>query len=311
MHTRILGPLSLALVLMAALVNCSRRDASSSPAPVASDALVASSASEAKKQAGARAPDPIELLYAVPSLVVVSSRVDNPHDLPDFIVDRKPETAWNGRSGDLVGGYVGFRVPKDAHVAHVELSVGYDKKTDKKDLFTANVRIKKVRVWRNRKALKEAVLDPDKRTPQRIEINAGGGDFKLEVIETVTGTMRAWRELVVSELSVWGSPGVTVKTSPTPPPVRVGGLDSSIPVVERPKLAPTLEAACRAFEADSLAAFEAEKANGTYIDPDKKGGFTCHVGSLVAGAPSSPLLVELRELDETVTNPFVYDDGDF
>jgi hypothetical protein len=58
----------------------------------------------------------VELLHATPALVAVSSRVDNPRDLPEFLVDGRAVTAWNGRTGDLVGGYMAFRVPADAVV---------------------------------------------------------------------------------------------------------------------------------------------------------------------------------------------------
>lgn len=281
----------------AALVACGKervRPRASAAAPSASIA--------AAPDAGA----PIELLHAVPSIVAVSSRVDNPRDLPDFIVDGKPETAWNGRTGDLVGGYVAFRVPKDARVDFVKLQVGYDRKTDKEDLFTANVRIKAVRVFRDRKLLMEKTLDPDVREPQRIDVGAGGGDFKLEVKEIAPGTKASWRELVVSELSVWGKPGAQLLKKPHAPPVRVGGLDPSMPTIEHPKRAATLEAACRAFEKDRREAFAERKADfgsNPWGDSDTFEA-RCAPGAAIAGPKTS--FVSAVELDAIDEHPFYY-----
>src|SRR5687767_2662524 len=41
------------------------------------------------------------LLVTTAAEVTVSSRVDNPRDFPEHLVDGKHETAWNGKTGDL------------------------------------------------------------------------------------------------------------------------------------------------------------------------------------------------------------------
>jgi hypothetical protein len=181
------------------------------------------------------APMPlVDLLRVVPSTVAVSSSVDNPRDFPEHLVDGKLETAWNGRTGDLHG-WMGFSVPADAHVDHVEIVPGYahTSKTGV-DLFLANHRIAKVRVSRASATapstsegfvvLREASLDTSKRELQSIPIDAEGGRFRIEVLETVPGTRASWRELTVSELRVMGRPGATVRKSPTYPLVSVGSL---------------------------------------------------------------------------------------
>jgi hypothetical protein len=155
------------------------------------------------------------------SRVAVSSTVDNPKDYPEHLIDGKLETAWNGRTGDL-GGFIAFRVPRAARVASVHLTAGFDKK----DLFTANHRISRIKVMRDGVVLKEVALDVEKRGLQAIAIDQPGGDFELRVVATVQGTNAKWKELVVSELYVLGDPGSARRASPHLPRVRVGSLDA-------------------------------------------------------------------------------------
>ena len=182
----------------------------------------------AKDTTGAIAPpdpDPVvDLLHTVDATVAVSSKVDNPHDYPEHLVDGKPETAWNGKTGDLTG-WIAFRVPKTARVARIELTSGYDRVSREGDLFTMNYRIKKVRISREGQVLREASLDVDKRALQAIDIDAAGGDFKVEIVETVPGTQRTWRELTVSEFRVWGRAGGAPENPTHIPKMAIGGLD--------------------------------------------------------------------------------------
>lgn len=134
----------------------------------------------------APANDPVvDLLHTVEATVAVSSNVDNPRDYPEHLVDGKSETAWNGKTGDL-NGFIAFRVPKSARVVRVEITPGFDKVGPKGDLFTMNHRIKKVRISREGMVLEEATLDVARRGLQAIDLDAPGGDFKVEVLETVT-----------------------------------------------------------------------------------------------------------------------------
>lgn len=183
----------------------------------------------------AAAGDPVvDLLHTVDATVAVSSKVDNPHDYPEHLVDGKSETAWNGKTGDL-NGYIAFRVPKSARVLRVEITPGFDRVGPKGDLFTMNHRIKKVRVSREGTVLKEATLDVAQRKLQAIELDAPGGDFKVDVLETVPGTEKGWRELTVSEFRVWGRAGGAPENSKHIPRLAIGSLDGQVRAKAAPK----------------------------------------------------------------------------
>ncbi len=170
------------------------------------------------------APPVVDLLQATESDVAVSSNVDNPKDFPEHLLDGKPDTAWNGKTGDLHG-WISFRVPNDAQVARILLTAGFDKKNADGDLFTMNHRIKKIRVTRNGELVGEQALDIEKRTLQSMKIDKPGGTYKIEITETEPGSKKEWKELTVSELRVLGTPGKTgLRTTPRIPDVRVGAL---------------------------------------------------------------------------------------
>ncbi|MDB4995463.1 MAG: hypothetical protein JWM74_2895 [Myxococcaceae bacterium] len=243
---------------------CGESSSTSEPAEAA-----APIASGAKADAGP--VDPIvNLLYTTPAVVAVSSKVDNPKDFPEHLIDGKPETAWNGKTGDLVGGWIAFRVPQDAHVNVIAMSAGFDKRSKTgDDLFSQNHRIARVRVSRNGAALKEVSFNLGKRTPQDIKVDAAGGDFKIEVLEVAPGTKAEWRELTVSELAVWGTRGATRLEGTHLPSVRVGGLDAvdagadagAAPASGKPTRGPfaSLAAFCASHEAEWKPRFAAEK----------------------------------------------------
>jgi hypothetical protein len=170
----------------------------------------------------------VSLLAWTDSRVAVSSTVDNPRDFPEHLIDGKMDTAWNGRTGDLLGGFIAFRVPKEARVDRVRITCGFDRTAkDGRDLFTANHRIARVRVWRDGAALKEVTLDTSRRDLQSIDIDGPGGDYRLSVLETLPGTEPSWKELVVSELQVLGDPRGARLPGPHMPRVRVGSLDAA------------------------------------------------------------------------------------
>ncbi len=167
------------------------------------------------------------LLQIVPAKVAVSSTVDNPRDFPEHVMDGRLDTAWNGKTGDL-GAWIAFRVPADAHVDRVDLTVGYDRKTAKEDLFTENHRIQRVALSRNGQKLRDVTLDPDKRGWQSVPVDTDGGDFKLEVLATKAGTRAEWKEIVISELRVAGRPGKERRPPGEPLRISVGSLDAAI-----------------------------------------------------------------------------------
>jgi hypothetical protein len=172
----------------------------------------AGAAGVAARQPGAPPPGTVELLHRVPSVVAVSSRVANLGDRPEHIVDGQLDTAWNSRTGELAGAWVAFRVPASAQVKAIRLTAGYVHQNQDGDLFTMNHRIARVRIEKVGGDTHEARLDVERRDLQLIPFAAGGGDFKITVLETVPGSKKRWRELCISELEVWGIPG------PPPPP---------------------------------------------------------------------------------------------
>jgi len=186
----------------------------------------------ASTDAGAR-EKPIDLLHSVPCVVAVSSKVDNPKDFPEHLVDGKNETAWNSKTGDLHG-FMLFRVPKVSHVTHIELTVGFVKTNATGDLFTKNHRIEKVRLSREGKIVKEVSLDPESRELQGFDVDEDGGDFKLEVLATRPGTEKSWRELTVSELRVMGLANGAPENPQHVPLMAIGSLDG-IPARSTPK----------------------------------------------------------------------------
>lgn len=238
------------LVMLAVLAACSKRP----PPPVVVVAVDAGAPSVAPAKLD-------DLLHYTDAHLAVSSKVDNPRDLAEHIADGRLDTAWNGKSGDLVGAWFGFRVPRATRVRIVELTVGYDSSSKKgEDLFAANHRIAKVRVTRDGVSLGEHALDPDRRGFQRIALDAPGGDFKIEVLAVKPGTRAAWKEIVVSELRVLGDTGAARRATPAVPLVGIGAFDARTPFAgsadagARPK--PTSSKTARSVE-DLCAAWSA------------------------------------------------------
>jgi hypothetical protein len=178
-------------------------DAGSGVAPVAAT-LDAGAGGVARKKID------VDLLHFTSAAVAVSSNVNNPRDYPEHLIDGRPETAWNGKTG-LLNGKITFRVPVESHVRRIELSAGYDKKGPKGDYFLMNHRITKVEVRRLEPKpeikIGDFALNPDERLPQPIDINKSGGMYVIKITETQPGTKKEWQELVVSEMHVMGDPG--------------------------------------------------------------------------------------------------------
>lgn len=156
----------------------------------------------------------IELLHNTNAEVAVSSQVDNTRIRPMHLLDGDTRTAWNSRTGDLVGAWIAFRVPAEAHVTAIKLIVGNTGSGPEGDYFVLNHRIKRVRITREGTQLGEFALDPEQRGLQTIAIDQPGGAFRVEVLETVPGTRATWREICVSELEVWGSLPAPMKPRP-------------------------------------------------------------------------------------------------
>src|SRR4051794_15418120 len=135
--------------------------------------------------------DHMSLLAWTDSRIAVSSTVDNPRDFPEHLIDGKQETAWNGKTGDLVSGFIAVRIPEQARVRQIRITCGYDKiAKDGTDLFTANHRIARVKIHRPGVPfiMREYPLDTERRGAQTIELDVPGGDITITVMETVPGT---------------------------------------------------------------------------------------------------------------------------
>ena len=168
--------------------------------------------------------DEVNLLTHAPSTIAVSSTVANAAIVPDHIADGKLATAWNSKTGELVGAWVAVRLPADAKVKSIKLTAGFAHKDRRGDLFTMNPRIKKVRVSHNGKPIGDHVLDIANRGLQAIPVAVTGGDLEIRVLEIAPGTKPAWKEACISELEVWGE---VPKPAKAKPKFRVGGLDSA------------------------------------------------------------------------------------
>ncbi len=145
----------------------------------------------------------VDLLHRTLASVTVSSRVENATDAPEHLVDRRAETAWNSKSGDLTPS-ITVHVPARAWVRRFELTVGYDRVTPRGDQFVKNHRVAKVAVERGGEVVGVFELDPNERKPQSIPIDRQGGTFILRVLETRAGTEPRFREVTLSELAVLG-----------------------------------------------------------------------------------------------------------
>jgi hypothetical protein len=219
----------------------------------------------------------VDLLHSVACVVAVSSKVDNPKDFPEHLVDGKTETAWNGKTGDLHG-FIAFRTPEVTRVKRVELTVGFDKVGPSGDLFTKNHRITKVRLSRGERVVKEVDLDPEIRALQGFDVDEAGGDFKLDVLATLPGSEKKWQELVVSELRVLGLANGAPESPQHLPAMAIGSLDGVAPRKTgrgEPPAGPfaTLEELCAAYDKAMTPLIDAAFPGDRY--PGKIGGPHC------------------------------------
>jgi hypothetical protein len=209
------------LLIVAVLAACSREDPRVSPTPTPTP-IVPVPADAAPVPVGPL----VELLHHTPSVVAVSSVVLNPKFQPEALVDGDLKTAWNSRTGDLVGSWIAFRVPAAAHVTAIKLTTGFESSGPEGDYFTQNHRLRHVRVTHAGKLVADAELDPDKRGLQPIAVDAAGGDFRIEIVALAPGRNKAWRETCVSELEVWGRAAAASPSSKSPV-VKIGSLDGT------------------------------------------------------------------------------------
>ena len=202
-----------------------------------------------------RPRETINLLLHTKAEITLSSRVDNPRDFPEHLVDGKPATAWNGKTGDR-NAWIEVKLDPRVHVDAVLVTAGFDHG----DLFEKNLRVTKLRVTHDGTVVRDVDLDPNERGLQRIAIDRPGGTLKLAVLESAPGTKKEWQEIVVSELKVLGSaPSALVHTDARLPAMKIA------PGSEKPPLpadldelefegreGPNLDAICKVWSADVL-----------------------------------------------------------
>ncbi len=220
-----------ALVLTGAsvlVVACREATSVAVPAPAPPPTPIESALPSAAVRPSDAGAELVDLLHTVACTVAVSSKVENPLDFPEHLVDGKMDTAWNGKTGDLQG-FIAFRTPRVTRVRRVELTSGFDKTGPKGDLFVKNHRITKVRLSREGKLVKEADLDPLVRGLQGIDLDEEGGDFKLEILATLPGSEKKWRELTVSEFRVLGARNGAPGNPEHIPAMAIGSLDGVPP----------------------------------------------------------------------------------
>jgi hypothetical protein len=163
------------------------------------------------------APTPeLELLHALPAAVATSSAYREDVAEVAKLVDGDLESAWNSRTGDLVGSWVAFRVPGDAQLTAIEMTAGFTKRTGSRDLFTGNHRVSRVRVTRDGAQVAEHTLRTDERGLQRFAVTGPGGDYRVEVLELLPGERTDWRETCISELRVLGHSSAARAASSVP-----------------------------------------------------------------------------------------------
>ncbi len=148
---------------------------------------------------------PIDLLRAARADVAVSSAYRDRLAQAAALVDGDLETAWNSRTGDLAGAWIEARLPADAAVSSIALTVGFTRHQGTTDLFTGNHRVTRVRVLRDGREVGAFDLDPASRALQTLPVSGPGGVYRVEVVAVAPGSNRRWREVCISELRVLGT----------------------------------------------------------------------------------------------------------
>jgi hypothetical protein len=198
--------LELALVAIAAC-----KQGAPPPPPMPSGSAVPTAS------AGDGGPALVELLHAVSTTIVVSSQVANAAIKPEHLVDHDLNTAWNSRTGDLVGSWIRVTVPAGTQIEEVRMTVGHTGHGAKgEDYFTMNPRIAGVALSHGVSKSKHFDLDIARRDLQTLPVH-GDGPLMIMV------------ETCVSELEVWGTLPPGMQATPINPLVQV---DVPLPPVD-------------------------------------------------------------------------------
>lgn len=149
--------------------------------------------------------DEYELLHSVPSSVSTSSVARAASLSVAALIDNDMNTAWNSRTGELMGAKIEFELPPDIQIKSIRMTAGFTSISDGKDLFLLNHRIRTVEIFRNEQSIGRFDLDINSRELQILPVASAGGKFSIVVRDTQPGMRTNWREVCVSELEVWGN----------------------------------------------------------------------------------------------------------
>ncbi len=137
---------SLAMSITASLNACSSAASVSTPEPVQAQAASALTTVPTAVAPEAAPPTPtppavvvpppeLDLLHAVRSDLAASSAYRNQSSQVAALIDGDLETAWNSRTGELVGAAIEVRLPADVHVNAIALTAGFTHMQRGTDLF--------------------------------------------------------------------------------------------------------------------------------------------------------------------------------
>lgn len=286
------------IVIMLVLIGCRResppageRSPASTPGPASN---AASGSAAAPHDAGAidAALADIELLHNVPTTVVVGSTVANQAILPAHIADGDFQTAWNSVTGELVGAWFEITVEPGAQIRELRMTVGHTGRGRKgEDYFVMNPRIKSVSVTANHKPAGRFELDVTRRSLQSIAVPPSQ-HVGVVVKAVVAGSKKAWREVSVSELEVWG----------TPPPGWLPPVKPRVPTVEVATPEPT-DGPCGNIEA-VREAWNATHKLGPDEHPDHAYPPACNLFDVVLpGDPAWTQAVQWCEASDEIYGP--------
>lgn len=163
--------------------------------------------------AHAQTDAPIDLLHAVGTDVAVSSVYRSQATQAARLIDGDLETAWNSRTGDLVGAWIEVRLPADAQVTSIAMTPGFTHHTADRDLFTSNHRVSSVHVLHDGAEVGTFPLDISAPALVTIPVHGTGGVYRIEIAAVTVGSRADWRETCISELRVMGhAPGAAAGT---------------------------------------------------------------------------------------------------
>lgn len=213
---------ALALITVGA---CKKNEPAPTPvtAPTVTDAASATTTSTTPTQTSTAGPTIPSIADAAPAaaspiaapvgedlvrrlaLTVRASSTTGGSTTADKMLDNDLTTAWNSRTGDLVGAWFETTVPAGVTVQSFAMTAGFTHRSGANDLFAGNHRTERVRVSLNGVAVGEFALDPESRALQTFALSGGAGTYRFTIVAERAGTRASWRELCVSEFVLYGA----------------------------------------------------------------------------------------------------------